>query len=125
MKPTKKELEVMKCLWNQAPLSCDEILQSNKAIMGTEKAVHELLRSLQKKNMVYIAETRPATRKPIQLYAPSITSIEYMNHEITSNIMFNADTLPLLFQSLIKGVRKKETMNQIYDMVEKARRELK
>ena len=75
--------------------------------------------------MVYIAETRPATRKPIQLYAPSITSIEYMNHEITSNIMFNADTLPLLFQSLIKGVRKKETMNQIYDMVEKARRELK
>ena len=125
MKPTKKELEIMKCLWNKSPLSCDEILESNSEINGSEKSVHELLRILQKKNMVYIAETRPAKRKPIQLYAPTITSIEYMEQEITSNSMFDLDTLPFLFQSLIKKVQKKETMNEIYEIVEKARRELK
>ena len=122
---TPKEFEIMQPLWAQSPLSCSELLQSSRLQNATEKSVHEIIRIMLRKNMIKIVDTRKGIRKPIRLYAPLVTEIEYMAQQIESIPNYEADTrLPPLFQHLIRSVKKRSTIAILHEIIAEAEKNL-
>ena len=123
MKFIKHELAIMQCLWKRAPISCAEILQcANLDIQ--EKALYKIVGNMQKKDFIHIAEARQGTRKPIQLYAPSITELDCMESTIRTNPIFRDAMITPLFQRFIGSVKKQETLDELQVILDKARREM-
>ena len=124
----KHEIAIMQCLWKHAPASCTEILSYTKLDIQ-EKGLYKILNTLQKKDIITIAEMRKNTeitnRKPIRLYAPLVTEIEYMAQQIESIPNYEADTrLPPLFQHLIRSVKKRSTIAILHEIIAEAEKNL-
>ena len=121
---TNSELTIMKCLWSCSPLSCHDLL-NNKDLGGwNEKSTHNKLKNLLVKKMIYIANENvsPSKKKSTNQYAPTITNAQYLESLVTSHETYKENMLPPLFQSLIGKDLQKETLDQLYTMIEKARR---
>ena len=125
MKLSTKEFEIMKSLWGKSPLSCAEIIMQNDDLKDWKKnSVYSILKNLQKRNMIYVAQIRPEQRTPTHLYAPSITELDYMENAIRTNPIFSNDMILPLFQRLIGTVKKQETLDELESILNKARSEL-
>lgn len=73
---TKKELEIMKILWNnESPMIASEIANVNTAL--NINTVHACLRSLSKKDAIKVADIVYSGTVLTRSYVPTITSEEY------------------------------------------------
>lgn len=95
---TKKELEIMKILWNnESPMIASEITKSSNAL--NINTVHACLRSLSKKNAIKIADIVYSGTVLTRSYVPLITSEEYFGD--LYNDILGQKKESLLIRSLI------------------------
>ena len=113
----------MECLWRKSPLSSTEI-QANSNVEWKEKTIFEVIKNLQKKNMIHI-ESSKQQGKSCNLYTPSVTNVDYMESIIRLNPMYNDHMLPSLFKKFILRVSTEETIKQLQCVVDQAKKDLK
>ena len=95
---TKKELEIMKILWNRdTPMIASEITNANSTL--NINTVHACLRSLSNKDAVKVANIVYSGTVLTRSYAPTITSEEYFDD--LYNDIINKKKDNLLIRSLI------------------------
>ena len=114
----------MECLWgHDLPLSCGE-LQLNCSNLS-EKAIYVALKNLEDKKAINKAIARKnsvvANRKPTQLYAPTITNLDYMETLITSSPLFTDETIPKFFRRFISKPHNEALLKELEEMIEEAR----
>ena len=95
---TKKELEIMKILWNsQSPLIASEIANANPTL--NINTVHACLRSLSKKDAIKIANIVYSGTVLTRSYIPTVTNEEYFGD--LYNDILGTKKENLLLRSLI------------------------
>lgn len=100
---TKKELEILKTLWNSAaPMIASEIAKANNAL--NLNTVHACLRSLSDKGAIKVDDIVYSGTVLTRSYVPVITSEEYFGdlyNDILDNDILGTKKENLLLRSLI------------------------
>ena len=120
-KLTKKQLEVMKILWNNSsPMIASEIEENNPSL--NINTIHACLRALLKSEYIKIADIVYSGTVLTRSYTPCVSKEEYFSEsfkDIVGSSPFS------LFASLIDSETDAEELEQLEQLIAKKKEELK
>lgn len=118
---TKKELEIMKTLWNsEQPLIASDIVKQNESL--NINTVQACLRSLIGKKAIKIADIVHSGTVLTRSYVPIISREKYLDHTYI-DILGNNQTVPLI-KCLIDAETQLEELEELEKAITKKKLEL-
>lgn len=119
---TKKELEIMKTLWNSdKSLTASDIVKQNELL--NINTVQACLRTLIKNNSIKVADIVYSGTVLTRSYSPIISSEEYFGN-FYKDILGKKQTVPLI-KSLIDSETNLEELEQLEKLIAQKKREIK
>lgn len=118
---TKKELEIMKTLWNSdQPLIASDIVKQNKSL--NINTVQACLRTLISNKAIKVADIVHSGTVLTRSYAPIISKEEYLDHTYM-DILGEKQTIPLI-KCLIDAETKLDNLEELEKMIAKKKSEI-
>lgn len=123
---TKSEREIMELLWQvNTPLTATEIVSLSPKKTWKTSYIHLLLNSLLKKEMIKVSGIKQTTKNFARTFEAALTREEYLILEIKKQDKVSAHALPFLVSTLIKETDDTELINELEQMIQKRKEELK
>ena len=123
---TKSEKEIMELLWEtNNPLTATEIVELSPQKTWKTSYIHLLLNSLLKKEMIKVSGIKQTTKNFARTFEAALTRDEYLVLEIKRQDGASAHALPFLISALIKETDDRELINELEEMIQKRKEELK
>lgn len=119
-KISEAELEVMKVLWEENPLTSKEIIKRLHHMAWSDNTIKTFLnRLLNKGSIKYKAEGRT------YLYSPTISYDKYLSKENKNflNVIYNGATNLLISKFIEEEELSDEDIKELQDMLENKRKE--
>lgn len=121
-KLTKKQLEIMKVLWNSpTPMIASEIEKSNPSF--NSHTVQSCLRELLKNNYIEVADIVYSRTVLTRSYIPTFTKEEYLK-ETYEDIVGNERSSFSLCASLIKEQKNTDDLIELEKIITERKKEL-
>lgn len=123
---TKSEREIMELLWKtNNSLTATEIVSLSPKKTWKTSYIHLLLNSLLKKEMIKVSGIKQTTKNFARTFEAALTREEYLILEIKKQDKVSAHVLPFLVSTLIKETDDTELINELEQMIQKRKEELK
>lgn len=123
---TKSEREIMELLWKtNNSLTATEIVSLSPKKTWKTSYIHLLLNSLLKKEMIKVSGIKQTTKNFARTFEAALTREEYLILEIKKQDKVSAHALPFLVSTLIKETDDTELINELEQMIQKRKEELK
>lgn len=118
---TKKELEIMKTLWNSTkPLIASDIVKQNKSL--NINTVQACLRTLINNKAIKVADIVHSGTVLTRSYVPIISKKEYLDH-IYIELLGEKHTFPLI-KCLIDAETNPEELEELEKMIAKKKNKI-
>lgn len=123
---TKSEREIMELLWKtNNSLTATEIVSLSPKKTWKTSYIHLLLNSLLKKEMIKVSGIKQTTKNFARTFEAALTREEYFILEIKKQDKVSSHALPFLVSTLIKETDDTELINELEEMIQKRKEELK
>lgn len=123
---TKSELEVMNLLWDtDHPLTSSEIVNDSKNRTWKKTYINILIKSLLQKEMIRVAGMKQMVKNYARTFEPTVTREVYNITQISEQPGFNQKDIPLLFSHLVSITDDMETIQELEDILNKRKSEIK
>lgn len=125
-KITASEREVLELLWEHGEaLSSSEIVALSEDKTWKPSYIHLMINSLLKKNIIRVSGFKQTTKNYARTFEPTMSREEFSIYILREENHMSSATLSLLFGTLLEEETDEEVIQQLSDMVEKRRQELK
>lgn len=125
-KLTKSENEIMDLMWKEdRPLSRSEIIELTPERTWKPASIHILLNSMLEKKAIEVAGFVQSTKNYARTFVPSVTADAYAIMQVKSSPVFSQESIPSLVSSLLEEVTEMEIIDQLEDLVENRKAQLK
>lgn len=114
------ELHIMEALWVHSNIGYNEIIQlaaqNGKSIHV--KRIHRLLHQLEEKKLIVVTDTVKVARTTMKKYSASISREVYLAALLESNPVYNEKQLPGMLCYLLKHIKKPETADKLFEIIQ-------
>ncbi len=125
-KLTKSENEIMDLMWKEdRPLSRSEIIELTPDRTWKPASIHILLNSMLEKKAIEVAGFVQSTKNYARTFVPSVTADAYAIMQVKSSPVFSQESVPSLVSSLLEEVTDMDIIDQLEDLVDKRKSQLK
>lgn len=125
-KLTKSENEIMDLMWKEdRPLSRSEIIELTPDRTWKPASIHILLNSMLEKKAIEVAGFVQSTKNYARTFVPSVTADAYAIMQVKSSPVYSQDSIPSLVSSLLEDVTEPEIIDQLEDLLEARKAQLK
>lgn len=123
---TKSELEIMELLWQEEePLTSAQIIEMSVDRTWKKSYVHLLINSLLDKGMIEVVGFIKTTKNYARTFKAKLSKEEYSVGRYTSMQSFKQSDIPKMVSALIKKTEDPSLIEQLEEMIEKKKAELK
>lgn len=123
---TESEQQVLDLLWDRdEALTSSEIVDYCENRTWKESYIHILINSLLKKNMIQVDGFKKTTKNYARTFKPSMTREEYSILQIRHTQKISSRTLSHLFAAMLEEETDTAVLNELADLLETRRNELK
>ena len=125
-KITNSEKQILEVLWDEEQaLTSSEIVNVSDDRTWKASSVHLLLNSLLNKGLVEVAGFKKTTKNYARTFKPTMTREEYSINQLRQEQKNTSRTLSRLFTALLQDEDDTELLEELSDMVDARRQELR